>query len=102
MTKSGVPESIHLEEYCVRANPLSTKTNLTAQTPQVSPNGRAYKPGDILKGKKIMLAIGGGETVKGIVRDDTGSMISLQISNDTVAKYQISIKDRTKLVRILD
>ena len=49
-----------------------------------------------------MLAIGGGETVKGIVRDDTGSMISLQISNDTVAKYQISIKDRTKLVRLLD
>lgn len=102
MTKSGVPESIHLEEYCVRANPLPTKTNSTAQTPPVSPNGRAYKPGDILKGKKIIIAVGGGETVKGIVRDDTGSMISLQISNDTVVKYQISIKDRTNLIRILD
>jgi len=102
MTKNGVPESIHLEEYCVRANSLPTKTNSTAQTPPASPNGRAYKPGDILKGKKIIIAVGGGETVKGIVRDDTGSMISLQISNDTVVKYQISIKDRTKLIQILD
>ena len=86
----------------MRANPLPTKTNSTAQTPPASPNGRAYKPGDILKGKKIIIAVDGGETVKGIVRDDTGSMISLQISNDTVVKYQISIKDRTKLIRILD
>ena len=102
MTRNGVPESIHLEEYCVMANTLPTKANSTAQTPQISPNGRAYKPGDILKGKKIIIAVGGGETVKGIVRDDTGSMISLQISNNTVVKYQISIKDRTKLIRILD
>ena len=102
MTKSGVPESIHLEEYCVKAQPLSAKTNSTSQAVQVSAIGRAYKPGDVLKGKKVMIAIGGGETVRGIVRDETDSMISLQIGNDTVTKYQISIKDRTKLIRILD
>lgn len=102
MAKSSVPESIHLEEYCVKAQSLSDRTNAATQASQVSSYGRAYKPGDVLKGKKVTIVIGGGETVQGVVRDETGSMISLQISNDTVAKYQISIKDRKKLIRILD
>ncbi len=102
MTKNGVPESIHLEEYCVKANPLPAKANSTAQTPQVSPHGRAYKPGDVLKGKEVMISIGGGETVQGVVKDDTGSMISLQTGIDAIEKYQISIKDRIRLVQILD
>lgn len=78
MTKSGIPESIHLEEYCVSANPLPDKANSASQTSAspASPRYRAYKPGDVLKGKKIMIAISGGETVQGIVKDDTGSMIS--------------------------
>ncbi len=116
LSKESIPESIHLEEYCVIGHKLPSKVNhshyIESSTTSVRNNtsnqqtvGRAYKPGDNIKGKQIMILIGNGQSVQGLVTEDTGSLITLQRKEESgktvTEKFQIAIFARSKIIRII-
>lgn len=67
--------------------------------------GLAYKPGDTIKGKHIMVLIGNGQSVHGLVTEDTGSVITLQRQDENgrivIEKFQIAISARSKFIRFV-
>lgn len=105
-------ESVHLEEYCVIGCNLPSTVNhshhhessvQSAQysTPKNQTVGRAYKQGDTIKGKQIMVLLGNGQNVRGLVTEDVGGVITLQRKDKngiTIAeKFRITISARLNL-----
>ena len=116
MSKESVPESVHLEEYCVTGRNLPSMVNhshhhessvQSAQysTPKNQTVGRAYKPGDTIKGKQIMVLLGNGQNVRGLVTEDVGGVITLQRKDKNgitiTEKFQIAISARSKFIRFM-
>lgn len=116
LSKESVPESVHLEEYCVTGRNLPSTVNhshhhessvQSAQysTPKTQTVGRAYKPGDTIKGKQIMVLLGNGQNVRGLVTEDVGGVITLQRKDKNgitvTEKFQIAISARSKFIRFM-
>lgn len=116
LSKESIPESVHLEEYCVIGHNLPSKNNHShyiespAQPIQKSTSkpqtvGRAYKPGDTIKGKQILVLIGNGKSVRGMVTEDMGGFITLQRKDESgktvTEKFQIAISARSKFIRFI-
>jgi hypothetical protein len=116
LSKESVPESVHLEEYCVIGRNLpstiehSHSSEVSVQSAQYSiPKhqtvGRPYKPGDTIKGKQIMVLLGNGQNVRGLVTEDTGGIISLQHKDESgknvTEKFKITLSSRSKFIRFI-
>lgn len=116
LSKESIPESVHLEEYCVIGHNLPSKNNHShyiespAQPIQKSTSkpqtvGRTYKPGDTIKGKQILVLIGNGKSVRGMVTEDMGGFITLQRKDESgktvTEKFQIAISARSKFIRFI-
>lgn len=116
LSKGSIPQSVHLEEYCVIGHNLPSMVNhsnyiessiqtVQSRTYKHQMVGRGYKPGDTIKGKHIMVLIGNGKSVQGLVTEDTGGVITLKRKDESgktvTEKFQIAISARTKFIRFI-
>lgn len=112
LNRESIPKSMHLEEYYVIGYNLPQKVNQPQSMQSVQNNasknqtvGRAYKPGDTIRGKQIVVLIGDGKSVQGLVTKDTGGFITLQRkdkSGKTITeKFQIAISARPRFIRFI-
>ena len=116
LSRESISESVHLEEYCVIGHNLPSKVNhsryIESSIPAVQNNisknqtvGQAYKRGDTIKGKQIIILLGNGKGVQGLVTEDTGGFITLQRKDESgksvTEKFQIAISARSKFIRLI-
>ena len=86
----------------------NTKDSSSSQITQTNEGkcGRAYRIGEHLIGKKVIISLGKGQEIEGIVKDDKNGMLSLKRDNNdetqSIEKYQIAPNVRSKFIRVLD
>lgn len=115
LIKECIPETVNLEEYCLVGHNLPSRIDHSKHIEtQIQPSqnsaskhptaGRAYKPGETIKGKQIMIIYGNGKSKTGLVTEDRGGVITLQ-RTDEKGKFlivKIPILARSKFIRIIE